>query len=93
MNWLKENWFQIGLVSAALLFALSFMYVQIVQPRINANKLDQCLEVAKSAIQSQWDKECQARGKSEDCRLPSPVVQLIDSRLSDKKNECFRRYE
>ena len=74
MNWLKENWFKVGIIIAALILAYSIYYSLVLLPQQRASKealdralnqtnLDYCLAEADDLYTTNWANACKSYAK------------------------------
>lgn len=54
--------------------------------------LSECLQTANSHYQSSWNDSCKSLNLGTQCRLPSSTANILEQRLMQSRNECFRLY-
>lgn len=54
--------------------------------------LSECLQTANYYYQSAWNDACKSINLGTHCRLPSSTANILEQRLMQSRNECFRLY-
>jgi len=54
--------------------------------------LSECLQTANYHYQSAWNDACKSINPGTQCRLPSSTANILEQRLMQSRNECFRLY-
>lgn len=54
--------------------------------------LSDCLQNANYNYQRSWDDACRSIGQPSRCRLPYSGANILEQRLVQQRNECFRLY-
>ena len=54
--------------------------------------LSECLQGATQNYQWTWNQECERQNKQHNCPLPYNVATLLEQRLAQSRNECYRLY-
>lgn len=65
--------------------------------QVKEEKLDLCLEEARSKYKERWNSACERLGRKSDdgdnCGLPSEQAKHYDSEYKNLRNECLARYK
>lgn len=54
--------------------------------------LKQCLNNAYEVYRKGWNQECERIGEEEECALPFDMVDRLDRRYEEMKEDCFKKY-
>jgi len=52
----------------------------------------ECLNDAYETYGRNWDESCKRLGKGKGCLLPASLAGVLDERLEDSKEDCYREY-
>lgn len=107
-NFLKENWFKLGVLVALIIFALGPAYYfgsylpnsdaienrAITEQKMEqAENLSQCLSLANQTAQALWNLYCTMEGKENGC--PTILATYADSLSAAKErgeNKCYNQF-
>jgi len=54
--------------------------------------LSECLQTANHHYQTAWNDSCKSMNLGSQCRLPYSTASVLEQRLMQSRNECFRVY-
>jgi S1-C subfamily serine protease len=54
--------------------------------------LSECLQGATQNYQWTWNQECERQDKQQNCPLPYSAATILEQRLAQSRNECYRLY-
>ncbi|MDD3846643.1 MAG: trypsin-like peptidase domain-containing protein [Syntrophorhabdaceae bacterium] len=54
--------------------------------------LSECLQAANHRYQTAWNDSCASTGLDAKCKLPYSTARILEQRLMQTRNECFRLY-
>ncbi|OPY82051.1 MAG: putative periplasmic serine endoprotease DegP-like precursor [Syntrophorhabdus sp. PtaU1.Bin153] len=54
--------------------------------------LSECLQGATQNYQWAWNQECERHNKQQNCPLPYSAATILEQRLAQSRNECYRLY-
>ena len=105
LSWLKEHWFQAGILAVSLSFVSPPVYYFLVElPQQQAARAERqqfteafqsaCLADADNSYDSNWAKACTRFGVSDtgpDCTLPHSNAENVERWHQEATQECFKR--
>ncbi len=62
------------------------------QAEARRKALSECLQAANYHYQSGWNDSCKSMNLGMQCRLPYSSANILEQRLMQSRNECFRLY-
>lgn len=88
----KDTKIVLGIISIISFFVM-FSVVTIIMSKINkenkAQKYSKCYVIANQKYLDDWNTECKALGRADDCRLEMEMATRLDASLERSNDYCI----